>query len=253
MSVTKNDLIKGLKKVGISNGDVIFAHSSLSAFGNVEGGADTVIDALLETVGESGTVAMPTFTYAKAFTAKKWTFDISTHPSEVGKITEVFRKRPEAIRSCHVSHSIAAIGKHASDLMGEGISPFGNGSSFDVLQQFDAWNLFLGVDLHCCTAFHVAEELCQVPYRKNSYFSEVEVVWPNGDKTMSQSFCPVKQQGFGNDFSQMIKLTHQSGILNKTTVGEATIFCGRIRNIISLVMDQVQKDPYFLANKSSSE
>ena len=55
--VTKEDIKKGLNAVGLKEGDVVFVHSSLSAFGYVIGGADTIIDALLETVGNSGTCA----------------------------------------------------------------------------------------------------------------------------------------------------------------------------------------------------
>ena len=59
--VTKEDIKKGLAELGLKRGDVVGVHSSLSSFGYVEGGADTVIDALLETVGEEGAVVMPTY------------------------------------------------------------------------------------------------------------------------------------------------------------------------------------------------
>ena len=59
--VTKEDIKKGLKRLGLKRGDIVGVHSSLSSFGYVEGGADAVIDALLETVGEEGTIMMPTY------------------------------------------------------------------------------------------------------------------------------------------------------------------------------------------------
>ena len=59
--VTKDNIIKGLTSVGLNQGNVVLVHSSLSSFGYVEGGADAVIDALLETVGPAGTVVVPTF------------------------------------------------------------------------------------------------------------------------------------------------------------------------------------------------
>ena len=45
-------ILSGLRDMGLKKGDIVLAHSSLSEFGNVEGGPDTVIDALLETVGD---------------------------------------------------------------------------------------------------------------------------------------------------------------------------------------------------------
>ncbi len=58
--VTKEDIKVGLMKLGLNRGDTVGVHSSLSSFGYVEGGADAVIDALLETVGESGNVVVST-------------------------------------------------------------------------------------------------------------------------------------------------------------------------------------------------
>ena len=58
--VTKEDLKRGFTQLGLKRGDVVGVHSSLSSFGYVESGADTVIDALLETVGEEGTCLLYT-------------------------------------------------------------------------------------------------------------------------------------------------------------------------------------------------
>ena len=60
MSVSKSDIIQSLKELGLRQGDIVLVHSSLKSFGYVEGGADTVIDAFLEVVGETGTLVMPT-------------------------------------------------------------------------------------------------------------------------------------------------------------------------------------------------
>ena len=52
MPVTKNDLIKELTNLGVEPGMILEVHSSLSSFGNLEGGAMTLIDALKELVTE---------------------------------------------------------------------------------------------------------------------------------------------------------------------------------------------------------
>ncbi len=64
-NVRGSDITAALRRVGIGPGDVVFAHSSLSAFGHVEGGADAVIDALLDAVGGNGTVVLPAFTWGR--------------------------------------------------------------------------------------------------------------------------------------------------------------------------------------------
>jgi len=63
--VTKKDLLEGFRKLGIMPGTVLEVHSSLSSFGYVEGGALTVIDALVESVGIEGSIFMPASMHIK--------------------------------------------------------------------------------------------------------------------------------------------------------------------------------------------
>ena len=54
--ITREQLTADLTSLGLKPGDVVMVHSSLSALGPVDGGADTVVDALLEAIGPTGTV-----------------------------------------------------------------------------------------------------------------------------------------------------------------------------------------------------
>src|SRR5438445_7962273 len=104
--VTRADLVAGLRAIGIEPGGIIQVHSSLSRLGYVEGGAETVVDALLEVVGPEGTVMVPTFNHGAAEI-----YDTATTPSVNGAVTEALRRRPEARRSLHPTHPYAAIRK----------------------------------------------------------------------------------------------------------------------------------------------
>lgn len=57
--MNKAQLVEELKRVGLQEGMVLEVHSSLSSFGYIEGGAETVIEALIECVGETGSIFMP--------------------------------------------------------------------------------------------------------------------------------------------------------------------------------------------------
>jgi len=57
--LTKQQLYCELKKLGIEKGMILEVHSSLSSFGELEGGALTVIDTLKELVTEQGSIFMP--------------------------------------------------------------------------------------------------------------------------------------------------------------------------------------------------
>lgn len=56
----KEEIVQKLRKVGLEKGDAVMVHTSLKRMGYVCGGAQTVIEALMEVVGENGTIMMPT-------------------------------------------------------------------------------------------------------------------------------------------------------------------------------------------------
>ncbi len=148
--VTREDIVAGLRTIGLRRGDLVQVHSSLSAFGYVEDGADTVVDALLETLGPDGTLMVPTFNHGAVEI-----FDVATSPSSNGKITEVLRLRPEAHRSVHPTHPYAAIGPLINTFDWE--CPLGK------LTQRDGLILLLGVGMNSNTIAHVAETRFGVP------------------------------------------------------------------------------------------
>lgn len=59
--VTKSDIESGLWKLGIKAGVAVEVHSSLHSFGRVVGGAKTLIEALMQAVGNDGAIVMPSF------------------------------------------------------------------------------------------------------------------------------------------------------------------------------------------------
>ena len=59
-TVIKSEIADALKSVGLHAGDSVMVHTSLGRIGYVCGGAQTVIEALIEVVGQQGTIMMPT-------------------------------------------------------------------------------------------------------------------------------------------------------------------------------------------------
>ena len=57
--VTQPDIVSGLRRLDIRAGMGLIVHSSLKSFGHVEGGAETVIAALMEVLTLDGTLLMP--------------------------------------------------------------------------------------------------------------------------------------------------------------------------------------------------
>jgi len=165
--VDKDQIKADLRKIGLHKGCVALVHSSLSSVGYVRGGADAVIDALLEIVGEKGTVVVPTFPF-RGFMAdyvqNSPAFDVDKTPSKMGAVTERFRQRPGSIRSAHPTHSVAAIGAHAPFLIEgheDSLYPFDEASPFWKLIKIKGYVLLLGVGYESMTVLRTFE--CIVP------------------------------------------------------------------------------------------
>jgi len=248
--VTKDDIKKALSLAGLKAGDTAIVHSSLKAFGQVESGPDTVIDALIETADTSGTLVLPTFTLSMQMKDNN-IFDMANSKSEVGIITEVFRKRAGILRSEHLVHSVAASGKKAQEALGDGILPCGKGSPFEFLLRENAWNLFLGAGMTSCTALHMIEEYMGVPYRHYREYPGSFVIHPDGTKTPTKAKEYVKYPGFKNDFEKIEGIFAKAGLLNYAKAGEAKIIAARMKPIFEFIKKQVTLNPFFLVRKEA--
>ena len=157
-----------LRDVGLRAGDVVLVHSSLRAIGPVDGGgtggADAIIDAFLNVLGAEGLLAVPTHTWATV-NDQQPVFHQRYSPSTVGALTNVLRARPNAIRSLHPSHSVAAIGRRAAEYCANhelDNSPCSPVSPYGKLIDWRGKVVLLGVELTRCTFFHCLEEVAEL-------------------------------------------------------------------------------------------
>lgn len=154
MIVTREDVASELHKAGVNRGDNLLVHSSLSAMGWVEGGADAVIDGILDVIESEGTVMVPTFNY--------WAteiFDPQITCGLTGAISETLRRRSMAVRSLHPTHSVSAIGTHASEFTNDHdvAGALRVDSPVDRLAKANGWIVLLGVRHDSNSTVHVGE------------------------------------------------------------------------------------------------
>jgi aminoglycoside 3-N-acetyltransferase len=187
-TVSRRQITDDLKALGIKQGDVLLVHSSLSRVGFVKGSADTVIDALLDVLGEEGTLVMPAFSFRLGMQDDLESgppFDVNASPSYMGKITEVFRQRQGVRRSLHPTHSVCALGPKAEHLIKgheTSTTPFGANGPFPKLVELHAKILCLGVTIAYMTSFHTFEDWIDdypIPVYLNKRYS-VPVTDANG-------------------------------------------------------------------------
>ena len=164
MAYTKADLKHDLAAMGLTGNETILIHSSMKSIGPVEGGADTVLDALMEFFAE-GLLLLPTHTW-RFINEENRVFDVRRSPCCVGILPELFRQRPGVVRSLHPTHSMAAYGKGAAAyLEGEldANTPCTPGGCYDRLRAAHGKVLLLGVTHARNTFIHSVEEVLNVP------------------------------------------------------------------------------------------
>lgn len=174
---TKKTLKEDFQKIGIQQGDIVCVHASMSQIGWIVGREIAVIEALIETVGQEGTIVMPSFTGENSQpelwqcppVPSHWTsvikedmlpFDCWKTPTrEMGRIAEAFWHYPQVFRSNHPQVSMSAYGALAKVITeNHQLSPgFGKNSPLQRLYDFNARVLLLGVDYNRCTCLHLAE------------------------------------------------------------------------------------------------
>jgi aminoglycoside 3-N-acetyltransferase len=110
--MNKDDLIAGFQQFKELPGSKVMVHSALSSFGRVEGGALTVIEALMEVITPQGTLIMPSFNHGTAFEdIAPGYYDPTETPTINGAIPDLFWRLPGVRRSLDPTHAIAAWGQ----------------------------------------------------------------------------------------------------------------------------------------------
>ncbi len=158
-------IVADLQALSVRAGDVLLVHSSLRSLGHVEGGATTVIAALLEAMGPSGTLLMPCLSYTTVH-AQQPVFELENTPCCVGTIPETFRCWPGVLRSIHPTHSVCGLGPQAHALLAhhhEDTTPCGPRSPYRLLREAGGRVLMLGCSTRCNTSMHGVEELLDPP------------------------------------------------------------------------------------------
>lgn len=198
--VTQRSLGSDLRALGLEAGGTAIVHASLSAFGWVVGGAQAVVAALLEVVGDRGTLVMPSMSSHVSEPARwqnppipeAWreivrnempAYDAALTPTRaMGAIADCFLRHPRTVRSPHPIVSFAANGPLAKAITADHpLSPaLGETSPLARLYERDARILLLGVGHERNTSLHLAEHRAVWPSKR--HYTEGTAVVMNGER-----------------------------------------------------------------------
>jgi aminoglycoside N3'-acetyltransferase len=236
--MTRADLAQLLAPLELHDNNVI-VHATLSSFGSTGVTPLLICEALIESVGPTGTLVMPAFTYTDTLFVDG-TAPVAFRPEspvcpEVGVIAETFRTLPGVLRSSHPSHSFASYGRHARDVLStqRDNNPLGPIKKLNLLQ---GYVLLLGAGLRTATVCYLAEEMA--PFRYLQRGSGLRMNASGFEERVVLEIVPGCGRGFEQlesriDAEQVLSAPLPSGTARKLP----------IRYLVRLATDALQDDP----------
>ena len=226
---TKADLLQAIEEMGITKEDTVLIHSSMKAIGEVEGGAETVLDAFMEYLCD-GLLVLPAHTWGfinETFNV----FDPKKEATCVGILPDLFLKRKGVVRSLHPTHSVAAYGKDATEFC-KGEENFGTpcaqGGCYDRLRERNAKILLIGVTHAKNTFIHCVEELLEVPERFTETPVEFYICMPDGSYKETQVYRHYNKTTahISEAYVKLEQAFYDRGVAKQIMFGDATsILC----------------------------
>lgn len=236
------EIDRGLRQLGLEKDNPVIVHTSLKAFGEIHGGADTLLGALLSNFKA---VMMPTFTYKtmivpedgpenngiiygsgkdRNLMAIPFNKDMPADKL-MGILPETLRKTPGVERSTHPILSFAGTGiKTALDAqtLEDPLAPI------DILASEDGCVLLLGVDHTVNTGIHYAEKMAG-----RRQFTR----WALGQQEIIE--CP-NFPGCSNGFNQIETIL--SGLTIKSTIGKAEVQAIPLTPMLEIAAEMMTDD-----------
>ena len=238
--IDHSSLAHDLRALGLRRGDVVLIHSSYRSLGIDN--PETLIQALIHVIGDSGTLLFPALSYNQT---PPTIHNTLTTPSCVGFLPEYFRTRPGTQRSLHPTHSVCAIGARVGELLGDhgdDTTPCGPHSPFHKLLHCSGKILMLGCGLRPNTTMHAIEECTQPPY----LFGEpLTYTLTNADGiTFNKSYIPHDFAGFSQRYDRVAALLDDRQRVSGR-VGIAAAHLIDAPALYQQALAQLKRDPFF--------
>lgn len=245
--ITRAELATALRAAGVRAGATLMAHTRMSAIGWVVGGADAVVLALLDAVGEAGNLLAYTAWEHDAFHIDEWSEDrrtaylrdppifdpaLSESMHEVGRIPERIRTWPGARRSSHPLASVAALGPDAEYLTRDHHLDDGYGPTSPLARLVERGGqvLLLGAPLETLTILHHAEAIARVSKKRMARFparirtdagtADVEVITIDASRG-AFDYGEYERQGI-DGFEAVARDALAAGVGRTVQIGSAT-------------------------------
>jgi len=236
-------MVAGLRRLGVRTGETLGVHCSLGRIGHVEGGAATVIAALIEVIGPDGALVMPATPVSSPIPLTEderrrgltWKvrilpFDDHTTRTGMGAVADAFRDRADVIRSDD-KFSLAAWGRDAAELC----------RGYQPLLDHSGRILLLGVEMDRCSALHLAEKRVALP-------DDLQARLALPDE-LQREYPPERWSiGYGPEANFLLaqEVADAHGLLVTCKIGAATVRLFDAQTVVTLYETLLREDPYLV-------
>ena len=182
---TKEDIIRQLTDMGAPKGSVVLMHSSLRLVGKVEGGAQTLLDAMIEYfTAENGLFCVPTHTWRNI--RCDITLDMNDPATCLGAFSDLAAADLRGVRSQNPTHSMVVFGNRERALefiadeatISSGTDPE---SCYGKIYREGGYILLVGVAHNKNTYLHCVDEILGVQNRLSAEPRAVKVKLCSGE------------------------------------------------------------------------
>jgi aminoglycoside 3-N-acetyltransferase len=183
---SKEDIISQLRGMNALQDKAVLIHSSLKAVGNVEGGADGLLNAFIEYfTKEGGLLLIPTHTWHNV--GKKITLDMNSSDNCLGVLSTVALNRKDGVRTENPTHSMVVFGdkKRVNEFIKDEHlikSPTAPDSCYGKLYKERGYVLLVGVQHNKNTYLHCVDEMLQVKNRMTEKTIATCILKPDGQR-----------------------------------------------------------------------
>jgi len=241
--IDKEKLCEDLTALGIKGGDHVALGMSLGSVGMVSGGPKGFIDALIDVIGPSGTVMIPTFTHAYPLSLVRRRKVPVFRPEETvcysGAVAEFIRRDARAIRSRHPTNSYAAIGDKAGQLLADHNHQSAAYSPYSRLADINGKVLIIGLGYKLVGIRHEAQAkaglLSYIPPYSGALFFD--------DNEMVSVFVRRDPGGCTKRLPDMIEQLQAAGIVTEGSVGSAKAFVVPANEGLCIMTGLLQRNP----------
>ena len=165
----KEELIRQLEQLHTPKGAIVLMHSSLRSIGKVEGGAEGLLDILIDHFArDGGLFCVPTHTWHNL--GKDITLDMDSDESCLSAFAGVAIRDGRGIRSENPCHSMVVFGeRERAEAFVEGelfvSTPTAPESCYGKLIENGGFVLLVGVGHNKNTCLHTVDEMLNIPNR----------------------------------------------------------------------------------------